>query len=288
MDPERQGKVDASQITSKPCFEAWHTTRVRVHPFPERAYLRTLVAHVSATDGRNPFSEAEEAAVLLVLRDPTKMWACLKEPRPPSRTKGFHEKGVDRHHKKHKPVTDTPATTLTATEEEDEVNDYPATRLLRALFATMVGAETWERCWGVIHYMSITKLKWVQRPTMEQAGAFLETIQAEFPDHYVAIFDSTERDLKYRVMLQDPKAIEFFGPMARGHGGTDHTIIHYTDFFQVSVAVVKALNPVGRRDVVLPKLNLLTWDGSWKQFAVRAITCADSRCLAQVGILSDQ
>jgi hypothetical protein len=166
---------------------------------------------------------------------------------------------------------------------EDEKNDLPITRLLHALFLAISGSETWERCWGLMHYMSISKLQWAERPTMEQAGAFLVSLQAEFPDHYVAILDSTEKDLQYRIMMQDAQAIAFFGPMSWEHGGTNRKLIHYTDYFRVCVAVVKAVSPIGRRDVVLPRLHLLTRDGSWKQFDVGSFPARNTRVWPNLG-----
>jgi len=60
--------VDASRVVSKECYEYWLETRVGVTNEPERAFQRSLTAHLTGSDGRQPFLPEEEEAILKVVR----------------------------------------------------------------------------------------------------------------------------------------------------------------------------------------------------------------------------
>ncbi|KAH9253297.1 hypothetical protein BASA81_008648 [Batrachochytrium salamandrivorans] len=88
--------LDASEVISEACFEDWSTAHRFGSPTTEK-FKRALLGHVTGVDGRVPFNQEEEAAVLLVVR--------IKQPWPLKenasklglsgfRGKGFHEKNA--------------------------------------------------------------------------------------------------------------------------------------------------------------------------------------------------
>lgn len=93
---EENGPFDASGIISLKCYETWIKTRKGPPTRPEKAFQRTLSAHITGLDGRKPFSPQEEAAVLSVIRQPQR-WPCFNHAMVRLgmrgfRALGFHEK----------------------------------------------------------------------------------------------------------------------------------------------------------------------------------------------------
>jgi len=60
--------LDASKIISKECYQTWLEKRLVVTSEPERTFQRSLTAHLTSSDGRQPFLPDEEAAILKVVR----------------------------------------------------------------------------------------------------------------------------------------------------------------------------------------------------------------------------
>ena len=60
--------VDASRVVSKECYHHWLGTRIGVTNEPEKTFQRSLTAHLTNSDGRQPFLPEEEAAILKVVR----------------------------------------------------------------------------------------------------------------------------------------------------------------------------------------------------------------------------
>ena len=90
------GTLDASPIISRDCYMAWLGTRRQVTKDPEKTFQRTLSSHLTAIDGRAPFTEKEEEAILQVLRQGN-VWPCFSgcEVRfgcSGFRARGYHEK----------------------------------------------------------------------------------------------------------------------------------------------------------------------------------------------------
>ena len=59
---------DARQVNSAACYQDWVATRGSLPADPEKTFQRSLTAHVTGSDGRQPFSADEEEAILRVLR----------------------------------------------------------------------------------------------------------------------------------------------------------------------------------------------------------------------------
>ncbi|KAH9256914.1 hypothetical protein BASA81_004735 [Batrachochytrium salamandrivorans] len=89
------GTVDASQVTSRECYEAFLLAKKSVHCENEaKKFRRTLTTHLTGVDGRRAFEPAEEEAILLLLRQ-NKPWPCFPAEMQVGsmfRGKGFHEK----------------------------------------------------------------------------------------------------------------------------------------------------------------------------------------------------
>ena len=52
----QEGELCAEAIVSRECFELWLKTRKGDVSNPEKAFQKALSAHISGSDGRNPFS----------------------------------------------------------------------------------------------------------------------------------------------------------------------------------------------------------------------------------------
>jgi hypothetical protein len=278
------GRLDVSNITSKACYEEWINTRKSISS-PEKVFVRTILSHISAIDGRSPFSEAEERAVLAVLRNEDTVWGCFPDGKLNTklRIRGFHERDEDR--KKRPCLVDQEEDTPETRETPDNARQADAAvSLYRKLFDVMpiTSAGSWEKVWEVAHQMALGPLKWVDRPTRDQAEAFQSLLKAELPQHFVLLEDGTETEYSQRFILQDEVALEYFGPMAREFGGTKLGIVGPHDLWSNIVLGAKAHYPVGNRNA-RGQFPLLMKDGSWKQFDVEYITSSEARLLAMVG-----
>jgi len=60
--------IDASDVVSFACYEAWLRNRTAKPGKPEGAFRRSLISHVTSVDGRRPFTAKEEEAIIGVLR----------------------------------------------------------------------------------------------------------------------------------------------------------------------------------------------------------------------------
>jgi len=126
--PDGAAYIDASQVTSRACFEDWLASRPGIPPHPEKKFQRYLTSHLTGADGRRflllhawlpkldfykgvyeltpkrihasigqPFTPEEEAAILKVIRMKQK-WPAFSGLRECTigqmgfRTLGYHEK----------------------------------------------------------------------------------------------------------------------------------------------------------------------------------------------------
>jgi len=48
--------IDANGVVSRECYDLWMNTRKILPPNPEKAFQRSLSAHVTGVDGRVPFT----------------------------------------------------------------------------------------------------------------------------------------------------------------------------------------------------------------------------------------
>jgi hypothetical protein len=94
---EPNGELNVSRILSKECFNQWQASNKSSQSNntiekTEKRFRRALTNHVTGVDGRIPFEEEEEAALLCLLRK-TKPWPCLTHSgRLGFRGKGYHER----------------------------------------------------------------------------------------------------------------------------------------------------------------------------------------------------
>ena len=69
--PDGSQNINAEGVVSKACYENWLNTRGSTgtgKKNPERVFQRTLTGCLTAADGRRPFDEEEEAAILKTIR----------------------------------------------------------------------------------------------------------------------------------------------------------------------------------------------------------------------------
>jgi hypothetical protein len=90
------GELDANGVTSEKCYQMWLGSRKSKPTCPEKAFQRALSGHITGVDGRVPFDQEEEEAILRAVRRKAR-WECFKHcdikfGESGFRTKGFHEK----------------------------------------------------------------------------------------------------------------------------------------------------------------------------------------------------
>jgi hypothetical protein len=90
------GDLDATGVTSEKCYQLWLNSRKSKPSCPEKAFQRALSGHITGVDGRVPFDQEEEEAILRAVRRKAR-WECFKHcdikfGESGFRTKGFHEK----------------------------------------------------------------------------------------------------------------------------------------------------------------------------------------------------
>jgi len=61
-------QLNAERLISRACYEDWLSTRLHALREPEKRFQRILTSCVTGNDGRTPFAPAEEAAVLVQVR----------------------------------------------------------------------------------------------------------------------------------------------------------------------------------------------------------------------------
>jgi len=68
--PDGSVHINAERLISRACYEDWLATRSASHApnEPEKTFQRIVTSCVTGTDGRTPFAPAEEAAVLVQIR----------------------------------------------------------------------------------------------------------------------------------------------------------------------------------------------------------------------------
>jgi len=89
--------LDASEVMSKACYEAWLQSRAAPLNNPTRVFQRCITSHITASDGRQAFTLAEEGAILRVLREKA-VWPAFQGTtvtigRKGFRGLGYHERG---------------------------------------------------------------------------------------------------------------------------------------------------------------------------------------------------
>lgn len=66
--------VDVADIFSTKCFSYWLNTRPNEIKHPQQSFQRALYAHIRGADGRKPFPEEVEKALLRELRQESNPW----------------------------------------------------------------------------------------------------------------------------------------------------------------------------------------------------------------------
>jgi len=90
------GVIDASAVNGPECYRQWLDSRSEVSVDPAKSFQRCLTAHLTGSDGRQPFQSDEEEAILRVVRLKCKWPAFagtdLTIGLKGFRAHGFHEK----------------------------------------------------------------------------------------------------------------------------------------------------------------------------------------------------
>jgi len=86
--PDGCVQINAERLISRACYEDWLSTRSHIPNEPEKTFQRILTSCVTGTDGRTPFTPAEEAAVLVQIRQ-QRVWPAFTDSPLTVGIKGF-------------------------------------------------------------------------------------------------------------------------------------------------------------------------------------------------------
>ncbi|KAH9255251.1 hypothetical protein BASA81_006691 [Batrachochytrium salamandrivorans] len=184
--------LDASGIASEECFAMWlKSRRIPSKSNPRKCFQRALSAHLTASDGRQPFSPEEEQAVLSLLR------GGRLRPKP----LGFRGLG---YNEKLRMMTSPPSSRAPAPTSFSPGKEFVhvASLLLKSSLECMDTVA----CLGRM-YMMVNK-GWVAC----NRGAILESYASralvhfanQFPAQKMAIFDLMAKDLPSSVLASTP------------------------------------------------------------------------------------
>jgi len=76
LKKNEDGSYDASGVFTLECYQRWLSTRQKTPKLPEESFRRAITAHIRGTNGRKPFAEEQERAVLKILRK-RRRWNCF-------------------------------------------------------------------------------------------------------------------------------------------------------------------------------------------------------------------
>ena len=86
--PNGAVELDASGVVGRECYDAWLQSRASAPGNPTKVFQRCLTAHITASDGRQPFTPADERAILRVIRE-KKVWPAFQDTSVTIGHKGF-------------------------------------------------------------------------------------------------------------------------------------------------------------------------------------------------------
>ncbi|KAH9249045.1 hypothetical protein BASA81_013257 [Batrachochytrium salamandrivorans] len=283
------GSVDASQIHSRVCYEAWLASRgVEETDAVAKKFYRTLSNHVSGVDGRSPFERHEEQAILLVLRVKQR-WPCfpshLRLGVAGFRSKGFCEK---QPFLARAAAAATAAAAAFAGEEEEAEEGGEVLSQLEPQDLTYVqsildsfpeyrtaterqGANIWKSVADVarfvilgrtpacsIEFSPLTKQQYVQ-----DLCASCSNHAATTDKMFVLVWDGLCVDFTKRFVAQNPTSVDLFGQLV--HPGASHTIVADTELPRLIKAGLWIVHNVGR-EYALPGLQMRLANGQVQQF----------------------
>ena len=237
-------ELDASPLFSKECYETWLSTRRKKVPNPPKHFQRTISAHLTGLDGRVPFYEAEERAVLIEARK-KQIWPCFEDfpdPKPQVGMLGFRALGY--HEKRAQQMQDTKRSRLVeepksnvpivesfcASSDKDEELER-GTLLEASLKSTLVpkmmsmaeqlpgGGDPFAGLFDVSRYLlygQTNALSFSNRGDVEYAKRLLNEEMTKpgrgvDSNTFIIISDPTAKDAERRVVAQNPLAITLFG-----------------------------------------------------------------------------
>lgn len=268
--------VDASQITSKACYEAWLLAQRKFeeHANDPKKFHRALTNHVSGVDGRHPFEAAEEAAILCELRKKTP-WPCFPHAAIGwgYRGKGYHEKlslmmtiaaapSAPAQLAGKRPKLMLPATTPapptpppTAGEEEDFVKSFAEKVAQYSTQIQVIGAKEWEQLSEMLRFVALSKISAARGgPPSPHA---LQQLLDRFGGGAVGVFvsDVTKKKFEDRVVAQDATSVAHFGNLVGAH---NRAISLAEELNKIVVAVLECISHVGESFPVSQAMRTVT------------------------------
>lgn len=250
--PNGEGEtLDASGIISKECFDHWVSTRKRAMNSMEKAFQRSLSAHLTASDGRSPFTPSEEFAILKVIRKKQR-WPCFPETDTKYgamgfRTKGFHERQWEEANNGKRWVFETSPDVVTAHKRpRSAVADVADAGQVFLSVASNLLAHPSHHTWGTILSLARMHLlvqSWTP-PSQQDADAMLALYMGRFPANAVVVVcDLTCREMRNRVLAQSAQARVMFGDVCRNDEQGLHTepLDNDADRWNALQAIVEAV-----------------------------------------------
>lgn len=276
MQRREDGTLDATNLISRECYECWLSSQGKVDCDKEGfKFRRALSNHLCGVDGRTPFTQQEEDAILQVLRKKFR-WPCF----PPSlnigrngfRSKGFHEKARE--------LNSPASSSITAEEEADEeeeeeavttttttttVNNDELRRMkvfedgINKLISTYASfdLEAWSALMGFARFTVFTKIpiaaynSYAETYPMDLCNEVSRTVGGR--DVFVAVSDIAAKECNHIVLAQNEVSLEHWGVMTNGL--CSRVPFHIADLVKITVAVGKAFNTPGER-IFIPSVRI--------------------------------
>lgn len=237
-----------------------------------RRYLRTITNHISGTvrslsllpfpkltksqDGRCPFEEDEESAILEVLRQ-KKPWPCF----PPEfahfgqryRARGYHEKLQEQRHKKRlteeafmmdnsdRADADMVAQNIAQIiemmdNEEDAAFALNRCTELEAAFGASLTLDDRENVCRVLRYTFLSRMPQLRTETPYGVPQMLcEKFDDGGENKYVTVMDLTANSFHGRVVAQNQVSLDLVGDLTQA---SQFKLVKRNDFLRIMIGLV--------------------------------------------------
>lgn len=297
---ESDGSLDASGVISRECFEVWCKSRKGEIANAERQFQRTLSAHLSALDGRSPFTSEEERAVMAQVRK-REVWPCFRRGRSVVGSSGFRGRG---YHEKLERVVVAPAVAVVATTPTPTL--APSPELLASNIASHTNEESiefWTRYVTSLAPMFATDPDafWNQlgqawkyalyargsasaaaRYSHDTAAELCLKYSAEYPAEFVSVSTAFSTSFSCVVLAENNESVKVFGSaLGRGRNG----FIPFADVLRLFRPIAMAYFNLGQVQHFAVRTECKP--GEWRDCRAKAVVDPESLFLAVIGTAAE-
>ncbi|KAH9254866.1 hypothetical protein BASA81_007116 [Batrachochytrium salamandrivorans] len=288
--------VDASQITSKACYQAWLLAQRKFeeHASDPKKFHRALTNHVSGVDGRHPFEAGEEAAILCELRKKSP-WPCF-----PHAAIGWGYRGKGYHEKLSMMVATTAPSLPSQIEgkrpklmmvnedgqptSQDFVKSFAEKVAQYSTQIQVIGAEEWQQLSEILRFVVLSKITAArgEPPSPKTLQQLLNRFgKAETVG--VSISDVTKKSFDDRIVAQNSTSLTQFGNLMGAH---NRAITLAEELNKVVVAVLQCISHVGESFQVSQAMRTVT--GAVHKFNTTYTMDPETHCIVFTAQLADE